>query len=137
MERRIPERKQVIIPKEDLRQIIVEGDAQKLVEWAKRLGESLKRNGLKTHQIRRIFSEIRRIEMDWQKKPKEEETIKKASRWLIMLKPRLNWQAKRFDEVEELQRNLDPAIDMIEGNWERFRNFVDFCEAILAYHGGD
>jgi CRISPR-associated protein Csm2 len=36
--------------------------------------------------------------------------------------------------VEELSNVLTPAMRLVGKDHNRFRNFVDFFEAILAYH---
>jgi CRISPR-associated protein Csm2 len=52
---------------------------------------------------------------------------------LIMLKPKLAYAAARNRNVEELKDALTQAINQVD-NHEKFKNFVDFFEAILAYH---
>ncbi len=121
----------------DLRKIIVDGDAEELVRQAEALGEQLVKP-LTTSQIRNIFGTVRRIEMNWPENASEEQA-RKAHRDLLLLKPKLAYQAKREGErkgrgVEMLRQVLDPAIGLVEGKRGRFQNFVDFFEAILAYH---
>ena len=41
---------------------------------------------------------------------------------------------ERGGGVKELTNVLTPAIDLVGENRNRFQNFVDFFEAILAYH---
>ena len=63
-------------------------------------------------------------------------------RKLILLKPKMAYRARRERGrgVEELTNVLDPAIDLVMGGadlktqQERFHRFVEFFEAILAYH---
>lgn len=141
--------------KVDSRLIIVEGDVSLLVDTAKDVGNSLARQ-LTTSQIRNIFGEVRRIQMNWppdrtedqdaeaSNAGKEEERKKKADeafRSVVLLQPKLAYQAKRERGrgVEELQMVLDPCIDEIrkapvEMRRLYFIRFVDFFEAILAYH---
>jgi len=121
----------------DLRKIIVDGDAEELVRQADALGGQLVKP-LTTSQIRNIFGTVRRIEMNWPENASEEQA-RKAHRDLLLLKPKLAYQAKREGErkgrgVGMLRRVLDPAIGLVEGKRDRFQNFVDFFEAILAYH---
>ncbi len=121
----------------DLRKIIVDGDAEELVKQADTLGKQLVKP-LTTSQIRNIFGTVRRIAMNWPENASEEQA-RRAHRDLLLLKPKLAYQAKREGErkgrgVEMLRQVLDPAIDLVEGRRERFQNFVDFFEAILAYH---
>jgi len=122
----------------DLQSIIVKGDAKVTVEQARKLGENLAQQKLTTNQIRNIFGTVRRIEMNWPENASEEQA-RKAHRDLLLLKPKLAYQAKREGGrrgrgVETLRQVLDQAIDLVEGEHDRFQNFVDFFEATLAYH---
>ena len=119
---------------QDYQKIIVEGDAKVLTNRAENIGTSLARQ-LTTSQIRNIFGTVRQIEMSWTARATEKEQ-KYAARQLILLKPKLAYQAKRErgKGVQELANVLIPAIDLVSDNRHRFQNFVDFFEAILAYH---
>jgi len=125
----------------DLSAIIVEGDARVLVEVAERLGQALarppdRRDQLTTSQIRSVFGTVRQIEMNWPVLDEEDDRARRSGRELILLKPKLAYQARRASGrgVENLRSVLDPAIDLIGNDRRRFQNFVDFFEAILAYH---
>jgi len=121
-------------------EVIMTGDdvasAKEIVIAAKAWGEYLKNERLTTAQIRSIFGEVRRIEMSW---PVNTGSVS-AERALILLKPKLAYQAQRDAEknrsapVRQLESILQPAIDMVQGDRARFQRFVDFFEAILAYH---
>jgi len=119
----------------DARKIIAEGDVTALVDSAQQIGKDVARQ-LTTTQIRNIFGEVRRIEMNWTQNAQE------AYRSTVLLRPKLAYQARkeRGRGVEELQKVLDPCIEIIQNasNEEEretyFRRFVDFFEAILAYH---
>ncbi len=128
-----------------LRKIIVDGDNEALVSAAEKTGAALARElRLTTSQVRGIFGTVRQIEMDWLQSNRagtssEEhaDRERRAKRELLLLKPRIAYQAGRERGrrgVTELQDVLTPAIDLIENNPQRFKNFVDFFEAILAYH---
>ena len=105
-------------------------DAQLLVEWAEKLGASLQAKGLTTGQIRNVFGTVRQIEAQWR------EGDSRAARKLILLKPKLSYQAarQRGKGGEELAEVLGQAIDLVENKADNFGRFVDFFEAILAYH---
>jgi CRISPR-associated protein Csm2 len=117
----------------DARAIIVEGKTDLLIEQAKRIGKDLKDARLSMAQIRGIFGIVRRIEMRWNKEASEE-TREQAMRQLLLLQPKLEYQAKRQPQVEGLKNVLIPAIQLVQGNREHFGHFVEFFEAILAYH---
>jgi CRISPR-associated protein Csm2 len=109
-----------------------------MVGWANSLGQTLKNSGLATSQIRALFGEVRRIEGEWQIEGHRE----RARRRLILLKPKMAYRARkeRGRAVGMLVDVLDPAVDLVveaktdedlDGNFTRF---VEFFEAILAYH---
>lgn len=117
----------VVQQKIDISEIIEKG-GDPLVTEAEKLGKKLARN-LKTAQIRKIYSAVKKIQMSQEFNRNE----------LIMLKPKLAYAAARKSEVEDLKEALTQAINQVDTE-EKFKNFVDFFEAILAYHkafGGD
>lgn len=128
----------------DLRKIIQGADvdsAREMVKAAKAWGEYLAQQKLTTSQIRTIFGLVRLIELSWPSDVDDPERARKAERDLILLKPKLAYQAQRDAEknketkpVQQLERLLSPAIDLVQGNRDNFQRFVDFFEAILAYH---
>lgn len=129
------------IPLED---IIQNGDAQKLVEWADRIGDQLKKDKLKTSQIRRVFTEVRSIEAEAKARAEpgtadqSKRNVDIAVRRLVLLKPKLAYQAGRHKgALIGLKDILEPAIDVVQKAPDREKavgNFVRFFEAILAYH---
>ncbi len=113
--------------KVDISEIIEKG-GEPLVTAAENLGRKLARN-LKTSQIRKVYGAVKKIQMSEEFNQNE----------LIMLKPKLAYAAARKPEVEALKDVLTQAINHVD-NTDKFKNFVDFFEAILAYHkafGGD
>ncbi len=146
------------ISDQEFKAIIVDGNYDTLVDIAQKVGAELASSKLSTSQIRGIFGTVRRIEMDWsdpsrQKQqgdagkavdPSVPEKTLQAQREFALLRPRLAYQAKRENgqAVQKLRNVLEPSIIKVnEGKQEgeikyykRFRNFVDFFEAILAYH---
>ncbi len=119
---------------QDYQKIIVDGDAKVLTNRAENIGTSLARQ-LTTSQIRNVFGTVRQIEMSWGPRATEK-AQKYAARQLILLKPKLAYQARRErgKGVEILKDVLSPAIELVGDDRQRFQNFVDFFEAILAYH---
>ncbi len=130
----------------DLRTIIQGSDiesAQALVDAAQAWGTYLadKKVGLTSSQIRGIFGQVRQIEMNWPPDINDPERARRAARDLILLKPKLAYQAARDAEknkntqpVRQLEEILSPAIDLVQEDRGKFQRFVDFFEAILAYH---
>ena len=82
--------------KERLKDIIVESDAELTVQEAKALGKKLANNPYKlsTNQIRNIFGTVRRIEMNWPESGGDADRVRKAQRELLLLKPKMAYQAK-------------------------------------------
>ena len=119
-----------------VQQIIKTNDAQELVEEAKRFGKELADNRLTKAQIRNIFGTVRQIEASWQSA--EDSAV--SLRQLLLLKPKLAYQAARTPPVGPLRDVLEDAINEVakardpKEQLERFGRFVDLFEAILAYH---
>jgi CRISPR-associated protein Csm2 len=106
---------------------------------------------LTTTQMRGFFGEVRQLQslVESQEAPADAagsapsdpaQLNDSIHRKLILLKPKLAYQAQRDKEnrkgegVLRLSEVLTPAIDLIERDPQRFRRFVEFFEAILAYH---
>ena len=107
------------------KKVITEG-GESLVKEAEQRGQQLAKQGLTTSQIRNIYGAVKKMQM----KGGELDTHK-----LLMLKPKLAYAAKRHGRgVETLKDVLTQAIDLVESDLKNFNRFVDFFEAILAYH---
>ncbi len=106
---------------------IVEGDAKLLVSKAQEVSQQLQMDEASRTQVRRLFGEVKRIEMMWPMVGEE------ASRRLILLKPRLAYQVARKRELRRLQQALEPLIDQVGSDKNRFQRFLEFFEAIVAY----
>jgi len=117
------------ITDDQIRTIITQDKPKLLVDQAKAIGQALSKTLTKS-QIRNIFGAVRQIQMNW-----TGDAQKAASyRQLLLLKPKLRYQAARTKEVKPLADVLDKAIDYVKDDRVRFGRFVDFFEAILAYH---
>ena len=113
------------VPREKIIQAINEG-GRSLGEVAEELGHRLYSERLTTSQIRNIYGVVKKMQLSGEFDPGE----------FVLLKPKLAYQAKRErgGGVQELANVLIPAIDLVGEDRNRFQNFVDFFEAILAYH---
>lgn len=86
-------------------------------------------------QIRKIFGELKQIEMRWDRDPRL------SVERLRMLKPRLAYAAARPNVgagIGRLKDVLSPAIDAVleaqeAQRHERFRTLMRLIEALLAY----
>ena len=103
--------------------VITEG-GETLIKEAEQLGKRLARN-LTTSQIRNIYGAVKKMQMKG----------KPDTHKLLMLKPKLAYAAKRHGKgAENLKDVLTQAIDFVGNDQKNFNRFVDFFEAILAYH---
>lgn len=125
---------------DDLRTIITDPlGTETLVRRADEWGKSLKETGLTTSQIRSLFGEVRQIQGQW---GIDAENRSKALRRFILLKPKMAYRARkdRIKAVEQLVNLLTPAVDFVIAEKDvarqdaNFQRFVEFFEAILAYH---
>ena len=110
---------------------IIKGNTLYMIEAAKKVGfylghELPKRERLYLYQIRKIFGSIKRLEME-----------NFNSERVLLLKPRLVFAASKTDATRGIQYLKDIlvlAIDQVENDENRFKNFVTFFESIIAYH---
>jgi CRISPR-associated protein Csm2 len=113
----------------DYKAIIVDENPDKLVEAARALAEDNK--GVSSSQIRGLFTSIRQIQLSWSTDPK------RAYRQAKLLQPRVAYAADR-NSIGTLKDVVDHSIALVSGSDEerrkRYSNFVDFFEAIVAYH---
>ncbi len=114
---------------------------QVLVERARKLGEYLGsgRQKLSTSQIRALFGEVRQIQALWSMGDDQRQL---ARRRLTLLKPKMKYRAEKekSDYVRRLVNELEPCIDLVVREQDPakqkiyFQHFVEYFEAILAYH---
>lgn len=137
------DRRQTEIPNEATINSIIRGDVKKLVEWAEKVGGDLARNErLRASGVRNFFGMVRKMEAtEASAETLEPNRLSDATyRELLLLKPKLRYQAERerqttrSEGIAKLADVLIPAIDAVGQDAKAFRNFVDFFEAILAYH---
>jgi CRISPR type III-A-associated protein Csm2 len=131
--RRPPEPYRPIEPA-DLRAIVVDGNAATTIQEAQRLARVLAVERLEARQatgaaLRVAWGDLRRLELEWPEK---------GGRDLPLLKPKLAYLAGRAGGagrgVGDLHQTLAPAIDLVEGDRDRFTNLVQFVEAVMAYY---
>jgi len=135
------------IAKEAEKIITQDVTGQLLVNQADLLGEILasKEINLSTSQIRSLFGEVRQIQGEWavarQKGEAAAAERQKVLGQLILLKPKMEYRARRErgQAVRALVDVLTPALEAVikapaKEQDEYFNRFVEFFEAILAYH---
>ncbi|MDI6697103.1 MAG: type III-A CRISPR-associated protein Csm2 [Anaerolineales bacterium] len=143
-----------VIDADKLQKIITAGDAENMVKEADRIGKLLTQGSesdkLSTSQIRSIFGEVRKIQgqiaiPEHTGDPENIRRIKEnAFRKLYLLKPKMKYRVAKEKEkpgIKNMVKVLDPALDLVfaseitkEEKERRFNYFVEFFEAILAYH---
>lgn len=110
---------------------IKNGIDEEAIEYARNKGKELSNNKLTTTQIRNVFGEMRRIQLNG---------FNKEIRSFLLLKPKLAYTAKRHKNpgVNEFFKIFEAASGGIEINSEnnnkQYQNLIDLFEAILAYH---
>lgn len=104
--------------------------ARLTVQYGEKVGEASKK--VSSSQIRAIFTTVRAIESEWAENADEAQT-QKSLRDFILLKSKLRYQAVREEQLNDLVNLLQRGIDLVKDR-EDFQRFVDFFEAILAYH---
>lgn len=114
------------------RKIILENNPSTLVDEANKLGEQLARD-LKTSQLRNVYGAVRQAALRW------DTDRRKAYQEIILLQPKLAYYTQRAGKaMHPLKEAMDEAIKLLRQDKEphesHFKNFVDFCEAIVAYH---
>ncbi|MFN3952500.1 MAG: type III-A CRISPR-associated protein Csm2 [Thermaurantimonas sp.] len=119
---------------------IKNGFDNKTISFCEEFGQYLAK-GMTTSQIRNFFGEVKRIQMSG---------IEKELNAFYMLRPKLAYLAKRADKREtiEFKKIMDIAHKAVTEVYENhkdikdlknvlkqaFNNYVQFLEAILAYH---
>lgn len=115
---------------------ITKGFDDDTIKYTEKFGKYLVDQRLTTNQIRNIFGEVKRLQSTLQ----GQNDLTKVKKSFLMLRPKLAYAAKRAGSrgIEALKEVLDEAhksVDTTGGKAkEQFENFVDFFEAILAYH---
>lgn len=118
-----------------IERIISRGDPEELVKWADDIGKAIAHQ-VTSSQIRNIFGAARQIQMRWRTDPAS------AYRDAVLLRPKLGYFARRERGrgMADLERILSPALEEMSQTQDqaeqqkRFNHFVDFFEAIVAYH---
>lgn len=144
-----PQNSSVGFDDQTLKNIILPGvvsddeSAKLLVKWADVIGAFLSEE-LSTSQIRAIFGEVRQIQGQLRvSQVSNDETSNLEKPWtrLRLLIPKMQYrkEKEKGQGVKNLVKVLEPAVKLVvDGDsskrTERFERFVNFFEAILAYH---
>ncbi len=130
---------------QQVKKIVNSDDPQLLVEQARAIGKQAAEAKLTTNQIRNVYGPVRQIELTWPEVgdtsgEKEQQRASAAYRQVVLLKPKMGYLAARDPKLADLELILGAGIDEIalatseKERHVRFKRFVEFFEAILAYH---
>ena len=108
---------------------IQEMDAESINEKGESLGEKYANRGVKSHQIRRVYSSVKRAEAEFKSEDKEE-----ARRTLTLVKPHLAYAASRDDSMQDFMDDVSDLIDDAVEDDGSMENFFEIMEAVVAYH---
>lgn len=121
-------------------------EAQELNEIAKKNALKLadKKDGIKTHQLRNVYSAIEKMRTLYKRSLKEkrkEQYDKQRSELtmqLIMLKPKIAYAAGRQKNVRySFFPLVKAAVDAVENSHnkdEAYKKFFALMESVVAYH---
>ena len=108
------------------------GIDQETISFAETFGKQLQMGDLTTSQIRNVFGEMRRIQMN--------DFVQNKSAFL-MLKPKLAYAVKRHNKpgLEAFYRFFTCASTGVDTNEDtagkrHYDNLMNIIEAVLAYH---
>lgn len=130
----------------DTLRLIITGNTTEAIETLTKTAEEIGRTlagSITTSQIRNIFGTVRTIEQDVKALAETDPLPIQVQRSLLMLRPKLAYQYGRVQGRDDnpqkvamgtLTEILSQSISLVGADVRHFRNFMDFFEAILAYH---
>ncbi len=108
-------------------------DVELLNKKADEIGKQIKNGGVSVSQIRNFFGELRRVQLELARQDGDQ-LQEKEYRQLMRLGTLLRYQAARHQVLKPLTETIFMAIQSVGQDRKAFENFVDFVEAIVAYH---
>jgi len=107
------------------------GGAKKVDKLARQYGKEFADEGIATSQLRRIYSEVKRAENQY----KHDEDFQRTQETLMLLKPKLAYEASRSEEMGVVHETVGNIIDRFGvGEDPNLDLFFELMEAIVAYH---
>lgn len=103
---------------------ISEGDPDTLIKYAMELGQRVAEQELGRTAIRNIYDMVKALQS--KRLP--------DYRQLKLLIPKLKYAAARQPKLAPLADALSDGIWLVGNDANRFKNFADFFEAVVAYH---
>lgn len=132
----------------EIKAIVDGNDPEKLVSEAQRLARALRggkeqrefkedKEATRT-QIRRLFSTFRQIEFAWPRNPQaspgKQAEADRAYFEMVLMRPKLQYQAKRQPNLKRLTDTIDAGIVAVGRDRGKFERLMQFFEATVAYH---
>jgi len=88
-----------------------------------------------SHRFDAFFQLMRQIELSWPTDAEESDRAQRAYRKLMLLHPRLSYQATRQPSIRSLTQELQRAIVHIGPNDRiRLQRLMEYFEAVLAFY---
>lgn len=107
---------------------LIDWEKEKLIEAGELMGEYFS-DKVATHQVRKIFSEIKRLKMELQTRGKS--SFDKGK--VLLLIPKLAYLAGRVNGLKPYKKVMEELIKRVNSP-EDFLVLADFSDAFLAYH---
>lgn len=104
-------------------------DAESINDKGDELGEKYASSGVPSHQIRRVYSSVKRAEAEFNSENEEE-----AKRTLTLVKPHLAYAASRNEGMQDFMDDVSEMIDDAVEDEDSMENFFELMEAVVAYH---
>lgn len=102
----------------------VDKDGKAFSEIAEKTGRLLKESNVTVTQLRKVFTEVKRLSPD-------DESYKYK---LKLLKAKMAYTSGRFPKLKDFQDIVNKALPIAEQNEKTLERFKDFFEAVVAYH---
>ena len=110
--------------------------AKTIVDAAEDIGKNIKKEDLKSSQLRKFYDSVKQIEQKLIEKKETDKLEDKIIAQLVFLKPHLENAQKKGKIPQNFKNIIQTSIDRVveKGTKEDFKYFVKFFEAIVAYH---
>ena len=114
----------------DMRQIVENGNMQVVVTKAKEAAQRMADKKVTSSQLRNIFGSIKKIQL----KVNSGRDVN-FQKELLLLIPKLYYASKRANgKLDKLRDDIEGMVKLIGNDTNKFNNFYNYIEAVLAYH---
>ncbi len=133
-----------------IRKWMIEGFDEETIDYTEFLGFYFKEKGLTTSQIRNFFGEVKKIQMKTQDYALQSKVLEFSELTALkLLLPKLAYNATRNKNTKDFKDVFTIAVKAVleaevdfkgkqsafkKAIVQRFENFTNFFEAVLAYH---